>query len=68
MGEVIRFEIGLVSFIGREITISVLGRDIAGNYGGEGTESLKGNVDGCKGCDGRQRTRRDRGMTKGVWR
>ena len=44
-GGVIRFEAGLVSILGREIT---------GNIGGVGTEGLKGNVDGCKGCGGGQ--------------
>ena len=31
--------------------MSILGREIMGNSGGVGTEGLKGNVDGCKGCD-----------------
>ena len=39
MGELIRFEAGLVSVLGREIT---------GNSGGVSTEGLKGNVDSCK--------------------
>ena len=43
---IIRFEAGLVSVLGREIT---------GNSGGVGTEGLLGNVDGCKGCDGGQK-------------
>ena len=55
MGEVIRFEASLVSFLGREIMVSVLGREITGNCGGVGIESLLGNWDGCKRCDGGQK-------------
>ena len=35
--------------------VSVLGREISGNSEGVGTESLLGNVGGCRGCGGGQR-------------
>ena len=48
-------EAGLISVLGRKITVSVLGGKISGISEGVGTEGLKGNVDGCKGSDGGQR-------------
>ena len=55
MGEVIRFEAGLITFLGRKVTVSDLGGEITGNSEGVGTEGLRGNVDGCKGSDGGQK-------------
>ena len=55
MGEIIRFAAGLVSVLGREITVLVLGREMTGKSEGVGTECLCGNVGGCRGCDGGQR-------------
>ena len=55
MGEVLRFEAGLVSVLGRKITVSVLGGEISGNSEGVVTEVLIGKEGGCKGSGSGQR-------------
>ena len=55
MGEELSFEAGLVSVLGRKVTVSVLGGEISGNSEGIGTVVLIGKEGGCKGGGSGQR-------------